>query len=495
MSRLPRALTQVNAAGAGAMHHGCMIGEPTMTAPVRALVHAPELLGRHDVSGPRYTSYPTADRFVEAFTRADYLQALAQRRAGPVPLRQPLSLYVHVPFCESVCYYCACNKIVTKQHGRAATYLRYLEREVALHLGEIGPGQPVSQLHLGGGTPTFLSDVQLRQLMDVLRAAFPFTEDAEISIEVDPRTVDGARLRVLAELGFNRISFGVQDFDPDVQKAVHRVQPADQVFALMREARAIGFDSVNVDLIYGLPRQTPASFARTLEQVRQLRPDRIALYAYAHLPERFKPQRRIHVAELPPAPTKVALLSQALSSFLSAGYVYIGMDHFALPTDALAVAKRQGTLHRNFQGYSTQPDCDLIALGVSAIGRVGATYSQNARTLEEYCDHLDQGRLPVVRGLSLSRDDLVRRSVIMALMCQGQVLFETVELAWLLDFRRYFAAELEQLSVLQQEGLVAVDDTGIQVTPTGWFYVRAVAMVFDRYLQADRNRTKFSRII
>ncbi|MBP6405852.1 MAG: oxygen-independent coproporphyrinogen III oxidase [Proteobacteria bacterium] len=456
---------------------------------------SPELLRRFDVSGPRYTSYPTADRFVEAFGASDYAQALAQRRAGPAALALPLSLYVHIPFCESLCYYCACNKIITKHKSKSSGYLRYLSREIDLHVAELGLGQPVTQLHLGGGTPTFLSDDELRELMAMLRRSFAMAPGGEYSIEVDPRTVNAQRLALLAELGFNRLSFGVQDFDPDVQKAVHRIQPASQVFSLVEEARAIGFDSINVDLIYGLPRQTPESFARTLAQVQQLRPDRIALYAYAHLPERFKPQRRIVPAELPGGAAKVAMLSQSLAAFLAAGYVYVGMDHFALPTDALAVAKRQGRLHRNFQGYSTQPDCDLIGLGVSAIGRIGATYSQNAKTMEEYCDHLDQGRLPVVRGLALSRDDLARRAVIMALMCQGQVLFEPIELAWLIDFKTYFAAELEQLQTLAEQGLVTLDDTGVQVTAQGWFFVRAVAMVFDRYLQADRNRAKFSRII
>ncbi|MGE3346762.1 MAG: oxygen-independent coproporphyrinogen III oxidase [Ramlibacter sp.] len=455
----------------------------------------PELLRRFDIAGPRYTSYPTADRFVEAFCAPDYRQALAQRGEGPAALAMPLSIYVHIPFCESLCYYCACNKIITRHHSRGAEYLRYLGREVDLHVAELGLGQPVSQLHLGGGTPTFLSDGELGELMAMLRRSFSLAPGGEHSIEVDPRTVDAKRLRALADMGFNRVSFGVQDFDPEVQKAVHRVQPAEQVFALMAQARTIGFESVNIDLIYGLPRQTPESFARTLRQVQQLRPDRIALYAYAHLPERFKPQRRIVPAELPGGAAKVDMLSQSLSAFISAGYVYVGMDHFALPGDALAVAKRQGRLHRNFQGYSTQPDCDLIGLGVSAIGRIGATYSQNAKTMEEYCDHLDQGRLPVVRGLALSRDDLARRAVIMALMCQGQVLFESIDMAWLIDFRSYFAAELEQLRSLAGQGLVTVDDAGIQVTASGWFFVRAVAMVFDRYLQADRNRAKFSRIL
>ncbi len=458
-------------------------------------VITPDLLTRFDVPGPRYTSYPTADRFVEAFSEADYIQALDQRREATRLKGQPLSLYVHIPFCESLCYYCACNKIITKHKDRAATYLRYLTREVELQVAHLGTGHSISQLHLGGGTPTFLSDDELRELVAMLRRHFQFVPGGEYSVEVDPRTVDENRLSVLAELGFNRLSFGVQDFDPAVQKAIHRVQPAEKVFAMVHAARALGFESVNVDLIYGLPLQTPESFARTLAQVNELRPDRIALYAYAHLPERFKPQRRIHAAELPLAGAKVAMLAQSLDAFSEAGYVYIGMDHFALPGDALAVAKRQGRLHRNFQGYSTQPDCDLIALGVSAIGRMGATYSQNAKTLEEYCDALDQGHLPIVRGLTLSRDDMVRRAVIMALMCQGQLQYESINLAWLIDFKTYFAAEMQMLETLQTQGLVRLSDTGIEVTTTGWFFVRAVGMVFDRHLQQGRSRAQFSKIL
>jgi oxygen-independent coproporphyrinogen-3 oxidase len=458
-------------------------------------VVTPDLLRRFDVPGPRYTSYPTADRFVEAFGKDDYALALEQRRLGSMAKALPLSLYVHIPFCESLCYYCACNKIITKHHDRAEVYLRYLSREIDLHTAHCGLGQVVSQLHLGGGTPTFLTDDGLRELMAMLKRSFMLAPGGEYSIEVDPRTVNADRLAVLAELGFNRLSFGVQDFDPEVQKAVHRIQPAEQVFSLVESARSLGFESINVDLIYGLPRQTPESFDRTLAQVAQLRPDRIALYAYAHLPERFKPQRRIASVELPTAAGKVSMLSRSLDAFMGAGYVYVGMDHFALPEDALAVAKRQGRLHRNFQGYSTQPDCDLIGLGVSAIGRVGATYSQNAKTLEEYYDLLDQGRLPVVRGLALTRDDLVRRAVIMALMCQGELLFEPMEQAWLIDFRQYFSSELVQLEAMAEQGLVVLRPDGIEVTAMGWFFVRGIAMVFDRYLQADRNRARFSRII
>ena len=455
---------------------------------------SPDLLRQMDLQGPRYTSYPTADRFVEAFEERDYVQALEQRGTG-LARASALSLYVHIPFCESLCYYCACNKIVTRHHERAQAYLGYLNRELELHLAHMGAGQVLSQLHLGGGTPTFLSDEELRSLLSMIRRSFNRAPGGEYSIEVDPRTVTAARLALLADLGFNRLSFGVQDFDPAVQRAVHRIQPAEQVFELVQAARRLGFESVNVDLIYGLPLQTPESFDRTLAQVTQLRPDRVALYAYAHLPERFKPQRRILAAELPAPAAKITMLSRSLDAFDAAGYVYVGMDHFALPGDALAVARRQGRLHRNFQGYSTQPDCDLIALGVSAIGRIGATYSQNAKTLEDYYDLLDQGRLPVVRGLALSRDDLIRRSVIMALMCQGELQFESLELAFLIDFKAYFAGELQALSVLQAQGLVQVGQSAITVTAQGWFFVRAVAMVFDRYLQADRNRSRCSKII
>jgi len=455
---------------------------------------SPQLLQRFDINGPRYTSYPTADRFVEAFTEADYAQALRNRSHGQASLL-PLSLYVHIPFCESLCYYCACNKIITRHHDRAQPYLRYLSRELELHVARLGSGQTLSQLHLGGGSPTFLNDAELRELLAMLRRHFNLVPGGEYSIEVDPRTVNTERLAVLAELGFNRLSFGVQDFDPAVQKAVHRVQPAEQVFELVEAARQIGFESVNVDLIYGLPLQTPESFAHTLTQVSLLRPDRIALYAYAHLPSRFKPQRRILSAELPSPGDKLAMLSASLDALGDAGYVYVGMDHFALPDDALAVAKRQGRLHRNFQGYSTQPDCDLIALGVSAIGRVGATYSQNAKTMEEYTDALDQGHLPVQRGMALSRDDLIRRAIIMALMCQGELEFESIQLAWLIDVPRYFATELERLAEMQTQGLVTLSATGVKVTPMGWYFIRGVAMVFDRYLQQDRQRTRFSKII
>lgn len=454
---------------------------------------SPALLEKYDVAGPRYTSYPTADRFVEAFGEQEYKQALQVREIGRVSL--PLSVYVHIPFCESLCFFCACNKIVTKHHERSASYLAYLSREIDLHIAQLGKRPHITQLHLGGGSPTFFSDAELTQLMSEIRSKFQMSPVGEYSIEIDPRTVDKKRLKNLKALGFNRLSFGVQDFDKEVQKAVHRIQPYEQVEALVSASRQLKFESINMDLIYGLPKQTMTSFSHTLDQVLTLRPDRIALYAYAHLPERFKPQRRIISADLPSAANKINMLSTAISRLIEAGYVYIGMDHFALADDDLAIAKRQGRLQRNFQGYSTQPECDLIGLGVSSIGRIGATYSQNAKTMEEYCDAIDQGHLPIVRGLGLTSDDLIRRTVIMSIMCQGEVQYESIELAYMIDFKSYFSHELEAIKPLQNAGMVTINEMGIEVTQMGWFFVRAIAMVFDKYLQADKTRARFSKII
>ncbi|MDR2853413.1 MAG: oxygen-independent coproporphyrinogen III oxidase [Burkholderiaceae bacterium] len=455
----------------------------------------PELLARLDVSGPRYTSYPTADRFVDAFTHDDYKAALQQCRQHDSDATKPLSVYVHIPFCESLCYYCACNKIITRKRDQGTTYLDYLRKELTLLVKQIGPDRPVSQLHLGGGTPTFLSNEELAALMQALRDSFGFVPEGEYAIEIDPRTVNRQRLHALWQAGFNRMSLGVQDFDPAVQAAMHRLQPLAQVREVIEAGRVLGFPSINVDLIYGLPKQTVESFTRTIDQVCQLRPDRIALYAYAHLPERFMSQRRIAAADLPAPAVKLQLLALSIERLLAAGYVYVGMDHFALHDDSLAIAKREGKLHRNFQGYTTQPDCDLVALGVSGIGRVGNTYSQNAKTLDDYCQQLDQGKLPVVRGLILNADDLLRRDVIQAIMCQGHVDFAAVSAAHKIDFDAYFAAELAALQPLQAQGLVRAGAGQIDVTELGWFFVRAVAMVFDRYLHTQRSNARFSRII
>jgi oxygen-independent coproporphyrinogen-3 oxidase len=457
-----------------------------------------DLVRKYDGFGPRYTSYPTADRFTEAFGAEQLASALLGRRPrdpGHAGAPQPLSLYVHVPFCNTICYYCACNKVLTKDHGRSAKYIRYLGREIGIVAGLIDVGSPVRQLHWGGGTPTFLSAEEMTELTRLLRDHFSFDPDAECSIEIDPRKVTVGTVALLAELGFNRMSLGVQDFDPEVQQAVNRIQSEDETRVVFDAARANGFQSLNVDLIYGLPRQGVASFGVTLDKVVAMAPDRIALYSYAHVPHLFKPQRRIAEAELPRPEEKLVILEQAIERLTAAGYVYIGMDHFARPDDELALAQRQGTLQRNFQGYSTHADCDLLAFGISAIGKVGTTYGQNVRTLDDYYERLDHGVLPCFRGVELTADDLVRREVIGALMCGSAVDFGAIAAAHGVDFRDYFATELEALAPLAADGLVEIGAGSIAVTPRGRLLIRTVAMVFDRHLREQRERGKYSRVI
>jgi oxygen-independent coproporphyrinogen III oxidase len=461
--------------------------------PSSELVIDPVLIRKYDVSGPRYTSYPTADRFVEAFGAAELKRSLAQRNIGGIS--QPLSVYVHLPFCDTVCYYCACNKVVTRDHGRSAKYIKHLEKELELLRPLLGAERRICQMHWGGGTPTFLSRDETAALTAALKDTFECAPEAECSIEVDPRRVEPGTMAFLAELGFNRVSIGVQDFDPEVQKAVHRVQSEELTRRVMGEARASGFRSVNLDLIYGLPKQSLDSFNRTLDRVLALDPDRIALYSYAHLPKLFKPQRRIAEAELPSAEAKLQIMTLAIGRLTRGGYLYIGMDHFARPDDELAIAQRQGRLQRNFQGYSTYPESDLIGLGVSAIGRVGPAYYQNHKRLEDYTAEIDAGRLPVARGVDLDQDDLVRRAVIQALACQFRVSIESIELAYLIDVKSYFAQELRDLRRLQDEGLVELRPDWIEVTPRGRLLVRALCMVFDRYLREREARAAYSKVI
>lgn len=452
-----------------------------------------ELLRRFDVSGPRYTSYPTADRFVEAFGPDSYRSWLEKRRLRGVP--RPLSLYVHLPFCGSICYYCACNKVVTRDHGRSATYVRHLTREIAMHSEQVGAARDVVQMHWGGGTPTFLQHEELSQVMGAIRDHFRLDEHGEYSIEIDPRTLREGTLELLHKLGFNRISLGVQDFDPEVQRAVHRIQSEAETLNAIAEARRLQFRSINLDLMYGLPKQHVMGFNRTLELVIECAPDRIALYNYAHLPAVFKPQRRIDEADLPTAETRLQLLSLAIRKLTGAGYVYIGMDHFALPEDELAVAQRQGRLQRNFQGYSTHADCDLLGCGITAIGQVGPTYSQNVKRLDEYYDRISRGVLPILRGVELTPDDLLRRAVIQCLMCHFEVPIESLQIAHLIDFPSYFAQELIDLQPFRDAGLVKLEKEWLTVTPLGRFFIRNICMVFDRYLREKRERTAYSRAL
>lgn len=443
------------------------------------------LLRKMSVQGPRYTSYPTADRFTESFDYGDYLQAVAgirTRSAG-----NPLSIYLHIPFCASLCYYCACNKIVTRNPGKAAVYLDYLKREIAMQSQLFAGMNSVEQLHLGGGTPTYFSDRQLAELMTHLRHGFHFADDdvGEYSIEIDPRTVTRERIANLRALGFNRLSLGVQDFDEQVQKAVHRIQPEALTRDSIDAARAANFRSVSIDLIYGLPRQNVISITQTLTKVIAADPDRIALYNYAHMPHLFKAQRRIAEDDLPSADAKLDMLYLCVSRLTDAGYVYIGMDHFAKPGDDLALAQRQGRLHRNFQGYSTHAEADLVSCGVSAIGAIGASYSQNVKTLDAYYDRLDRNELPIARGIRLNMDDLLRRTIIQRLMCNFELSVAAVEQAYPITFADYFAPELDRLRELELDDLLRIDGGWINVTLKGRMLIRNICMVFDRYLKSN----------
>ncbi|HEX6267170.1 MAG TPA: oxygen-independent coproporphyrinogen III oxidase [Burkholderiales bacterium] len=461
--------------------------------PASELVIDPVLIRKYDISGPRYTSYPTADRFIDAFGEAQFRQWLERRNIGGI--NQPLSVYLHLPFCNTVCYYCACNKVVTRDRSKSAKYIKYLEKELGLVAPLLGSDRQICQLHWGGGTPTFLAHDEMRSVMRAVDSRFERSPNFECSIEVDPRSAPRGTLSLLGELGFNRVSIGVQDFDPAVQRAVHRIQSEELTRGVIEEARASGFGSVNLDLIYGLPRQTLDSFSRTLDTTIGLKPERIALYSYAHLPKLFMPQRRIAEADLPSAETKLQILTLAIGRLTREGYLYIGMDHFAKADDELAIAQAQGRLQRNFQGYSTHPAADMLGFGVSAIGKIGPTYYQNRKVLEEYYAELDAGRLPVARGIELTQDDLVRRAVIQALTCHFRVSIESVELAHLIDFQRYFAAELADLRKLALDGLVEIAPDWIVVTPKGRLMVRTVCMVFDRYLRERAARATYSKVI
>jgi len=452
-----------------------------------------ELIQRYDQSGPRYTSYPTAVEFDPAFDETRYKQVCQATNASG----RPLSLYFHIPFCDTVCFYCACNKIATKDRSLVQPYLDRVYKELAMQSALFDDDRVVEQLHWGGGTPTFISPAQMRELMAETRKQFKLADDevGEYSIEIDPREAKGDTIALLREIGFNRMSLGVQDFDPRVQKAVNRIQTQEETFAVLEAARREGFRSISIDLIYGLPHQTAESFMETLEQIIAVGPERLSVFNYAHLPRRFMPQRRIDEEQLPPPQVKLEILQATTERLSEAGWLYIGMDHFARPDDELALAQRNGTLYRNFQGYSTHADCDLIGIGVTSIGKVGATYGQNRRELDEYYSDIDAGRLPVFRGIELSRDDEIRRDVITRLICHFKLDFSEVERAWGLNFQDYFGRDLAKLEGMQADGLLEIDASGIRVLPKGRMLIRNICMAFDAYMEAKQGQGGFSKVI
>jgi len=453
------------------------------------------LIERYGGRGPRYTSYPTAVQFQPGFGEAEYRAEV--RRSDAAAPDAPLSIYVHIPFCHSLCYYCGCSKIVTRHTERAEDYLGLLIREIELQGALFSRTRTVEQLHLGGGTPTYLDREQMRRLFEALNANFSLRPDGrrEFSIEIDPRTVSPADIGALAASGFNRISMGVQDFEADVQQAVNRIQSAEETGALVRAAREAGFGSVSLDLIYGLPLQTVAGFERTLERVLEMRPDRLAVYSYAHLPQMFRAQRLIHEAQLPEPAVKLEILRTTIERLTGAGYVYIGMDHFALANDELVKAQQRGELQRNFQGYSTHGNSDLVGLGMTSIGQVGDCYAQNAKEVAPYRAALEQGKLPIVKGLLMTADDRIRRSVIQDIMCRGELDYGAVSERSGIEFERYFASEIANLRPLERDGLIEPTPTGFRVCERGRLLLRAIAMSFDGYLAANRPQQAFSKII
>ena len=452
------------------------------------------LLSRYDKTGPRYTSYPTAVQFTDDFSDSDYIQATALSNVAP---SKPLSLYFHIPFCATLCFYCACNKVVTKNRDRATEYLKYLYTEIAMQGELYDDERVVQQLHLGGGTPTFLSIEQIEQLLAVSKESFNLVIDKQrdYSIELDPRTVSVDAIKDLRELGFNRLSLGVQDFDPHVQKAVHRIQSEQDTLRIIEVAKEQKYESINVDLIYGLPLQNASSFAQTLDTIVRAAPDRLSIFNYAHLPQLFMPQRRIKEAELPTAEQKLDMLSCTVEQLTSAGYVYIGMDHFAKPDDSLVKARNQHKLHRNFQGYTSHADCDLIGMGVTAISSVANCYSQNIKTLDEYYAVVAQQKLPVSRGININREDFLRREIIESLMCYGEIDFAEFEKRYEIDFNYYFSKELGDLEKMHFDGLIERNAQRVTVLPPGRFLMRNIGMVFDAYLQSSQETPRFSRIV
>ncbi|MEE6032919.1 oxygen-independent coproporphyrinogen III oxidase [Avibacterium paragallinarum] len=446
------------------------------------------LIQKYNYSGPRYTSYPTALEFNENYTEQDF-QAAAARYPD-----RPLSLYVHIPFCHKLCYFCACNKIITRHQHKADIYLDYLEKEIK-NRAALFRNRKVTQVHWGGGTPTYLTEQQSSRLMAMLREHFHFADNAEISIEMDPRKIELETLDHLRKIGFNRISMGVQDFNKAVQKAVNREQDEDFIQALLERARALGFQSTNLDLIYGLPLQNVESFMFTLQKVIELNPDRLSVFNYAHLPSRFAGQAKIKEDQLPAPETKLTILQKTIETLEGAGYRFIGMDHFAKPDDELAIAQQNGVLHRNFQGYTTQEECDLLGLGVSAISLLGDTYAQNQKELKHYYADIEQKGTALHKGFVMSQEDCLRRDVIKQLICNFKLDYQPIEQQYGIDFKQHFAEDLALLAPLAADGLIEIGEKGLLVSPVGQLLIRNICLCFDTYSRQQARRQQFSRII
>ncbi|GAB6034020.1 oxygen-independent coproporphyrinogen III oxidase [Galenea microaerophila] len=451
-----------------------------------------DLIKRYNQTGPRYTSYPTALQFEESFSIEDYQKAVERSNESG----RNLSLYFHIPFCDTICFFCACNKVWTRDRSKTTPYLERLFKEIEMQSQLYDPDRKVNQLHWGGGTPTFISMDEMRQLMEKTRQHFNLYDDdsGEYSIEIDPREATRESVLLLRELGFNRMSLGVQDFDPKVQQAVNRIQSEAETFAVLEAAREAGFLSVNVDLIYGLPFQSDQSFLKTLDRLLEVEPDRFSVFNYAHMPSLFPAQKRMNAEDMPTPDEKLRILHSTTERLLEAGYVYIGMDHFAKPDDELAVAQRNETLYRNFQGYSTHAECDLVGMGATSISLVDNTYAQNYKALEDYYTAIDAGHLATWRGVWLTEDDELRRDVISQLICHFRLDFAKVEQKWQIVFQEYFKEALEKLKPMQEDGLIELTETQLQVTPKGRLLIRNICMPFDAYLKPE-IQNRFSKVI
>ncbi|MDK1289130.1 oxygen-independent coproporphyrinogen III oxidase [Pseudoalteromonas umbrosa] len=446
------------------------------------------LIQKYNISGPRYTSYPTALSLASGYTQSDLTNAIASSA------NRALSLYIHIPFCHQLCYYCGCNKIITRHQSKADVYLDHLLQEIAAQ-APLFKDYQIEQLHLGGGTPTFLTAEQMNRLIDALEQHFDFTHTAQRGIEIDPRSLTEGMLESLKALGFNRVSFGVQDFNDQVQAAVNRPQQIDEVLTVLHKARALGFKSINMDMIYGLPHQTPETYQATIEQLIELAPDRVSLFNYAHLPDRFAAQRKLKEHDMPTPEQKLAIFKATLERMTQAGYQYIGMDHFAKQDDELAIAQREGQLHRNFQGYTTHGNCDLLGLGVSSISQIGNAILQNEKDLKPYYQAVSEQKNAISKGISLHQDDLIRAAVIKQLICHFDLDKTAINAQFNIDFDEYFAQALQALEPLETDGLVINDQNAITVTAKGTLFIRIICMCFDAYLQQQIKNTRFSRVI